>query len=72
MFVCKLFIPPIGVYIFCLFNNNVCVCVLTFFFVKDFSGTTVPRILKFSTNVGYNLLYCVRENKPPPAYHSHY
>ena len=23
--------------------------------IKDFSGTTVPRILKFDTNVGYNL-----------------
>ena len=43
----------------------VCVCV-SFFFVKDFSRTTEPRILKFGTNVGYNLLYCVRENQPPP------
>ena len=49
-----------------------CVCCVNFFFVKDFSGTTEPRILKFGTNVGYNLLYCVRENQPPPAYHSHY
>ena len=49
-----------------------CVRVQTFFFVKDFSGTTEPRILKFGTNVGYNLLYCVRENQPPPAYHSFY
>ena len=40
--------------------------------VKDFSGTTEPRILKFGINVGYNLLYCLRENQPPPAYHSHY
>ena len=40
--------------------------------VKDFSGTTAPRILKFGTNVGYNFLYCVRQNQPPPAYHSHY
>ena len=40
--------------------------------VKGFSGTTEPRTLKFSTNVGYNLLYCVRENQPPPAYHSLY
>ena len=31
--------------------------------VKDFSGTTVPRILKFGTNVGYDLLYCVKENQ---------
>ena len=65
----------IGVYSFCLFSNCVClfvclcVCKL-FFFVKDFSGTTAPRILKFGTNVGYKLLYCVRENQPPPAYHS--
>ena len=47
------------------------VCV-NFFFVKDFSGTTEPRILKVGTNVGYNLLYCVRENQSPAAYHSHY
>ena len=32
-------------------------------FVKDFSGTTVPRILKFGANVGYDLLYCVKENQ---------
>ena len=37
--------------------------------VKDLSGTTAPRILKFGTNVGYDLLYCVRENQPPAAYH---
>ena len=51
----------------------VCVCVCKpSFYIKDFSGTTEPRILKFSTNVGYNLLFCVRENEPPPAYHSLY
>ena len=33
----------------------VCVCVFTFF-VKDFSGTTVPRILKFGTIIGYDKL----------------
>ena len=45
----------------------VCVCVFLFFFFfdKDFSGTTKPRILKFGTNVKYNLLYCIRENQPP-------
>ena len=32
--------------------------------VKDFSGTTMPRILTFGTNVGYGLLYCVKENQP--------
>ena len=36
---------------------------------KDFSGTTVPRISKFDTNVGYDLLYCVKENQPAAAYH---
>ena len=36
--------------------------------VKDFSGTTAPRILKFGTNVGYDLLYCVRENQHAAAY----
>ena len=45
----------------------VCVCVcVRYFGVKKFSGTTELRILKFGTNVGYNLLYCVRENQPPP------
>ena len=45
--------------------------VLTFFFVKDFSGTTEPRILKLDTNVGYDLLLgmtCVRENQPPDCH----
>ena len=37
--------------------------------IKDFSGTTVPRISKFDTNVGYDLLYCVKENQYAPAYH---
>ena len=40
--------------------------------VKDFWGTTVPRILKFGTNVGYDLLYCVKENQHAAAYHSLY
>ena len=38
--------------------------------VKDFSGTTVPRILKFGTSVGYDLLYCVKENQHAGAYYS--
>ena len=45
----------------------VCVCV-NFFSVKDFSGTTVPRILKFGTNIGYDKLYCVLKNQPNMAY----
>ena len=43
----------------------VCLCVSVcklFFFVKDFSGTTAPWILKFGTNIGYAFLYSVREN----------
>ena len=40
--------------------------------VKDFSGTTVPRILKFGTNVWYDLLYCVKEDQHAAAYHSPY
>ena len=51
----------------------VCVCVcVNFFFVKDFSGTTVPRILKFGTNIGYDKLYCVLKNQPHMAYQSLY
>ena len=52
-----------------------CVCVslcVNFFFVKDFSGTTVPRILKFGTNIGYDKLYCVLKNQPHMAYQSLY
>ena len=68
------FIPPIYEvyrgYIVFVFSVTMFVCV-NFFFVKDFSGATELRILKFGTNVGYNL-YCVRENQPPPAYHSLY
>ena len=32
----------------------------------------MPRILTFSTNVRYDLLYCVKENQPHAAYHSLY
>ena len=32
----------------------------------------MPRILKFGTNVGYDLLYCVKENQHAAAYHSFY
>ena len=39
---------------------------------KDFSGTTLPVILKFGTNVGYDFFDSVRENQPPPVYHSLY
>ena len=43
-----------------------------FICVNDFSGTTVPRILKFGTNVGHDLLYCVKENQYVAANHSPY
>ena len=38
--------------------------------MKDFSGKTAPRILKLSTQVGYDLLFCVKQNQSPAAYHS--
>ena len=31
--------------------------------VEDSSGTIAPKILKFGTNIGYDLLYCVKENQ---------
>ena len=40
--------------------------------VKDFSGTTGPRILKFGTNIKYDRLYCVLKNQPYMAYQSLY
>ena len=40
--------------------------------VKDFSGSAVPKILKSGTNVGYGLLYCVKENQLAAACHSLY
>ena len=41
-------------------------------FVKDFSGTTWPRILKSSTKLGNEQLYCVLKNQPHIAYQSLY
>ena len=70
-----LIIPPVYEvyrgYIVFAFSVCLCVCV-NFFFVKDFSGTTVPRILKFGTIIGYDKLYCVRKNQPHMAYQSLY
>ena len=71
-------IPPVYEvyrgYIVFVFSVTMFVCVFMckLLFLTGFSGTTEPRILKFGTNVGYNLLYCVRENQSSPAYHSHY
>ena len=50
----------------CLF-----VCKL-FFFVKDFSATTWVRILKFSTRLDSDELYCVIKEQPHIAYQSLY
>ena len=54
---------------FLLFSISQANVILREICVKDFSGTTAPRILKFGTNVGYDLLHCVRQNQPPDAYH---
>ena len=57
----------IGVYSF-VFSKTVfvclcvCLCVNSFFSVKDFSGTTQPRILKFHTNIEYNVVMCKSES----------
>ena len=51
----------------------VCVCLsVNFFFVRNFSGTTTPKILKFGTNIGYDSLYCGKENWPTPVFSSIY
>ena len=47
-------------FLFSISHSNV---IHTEICVKDSSGTTVPRILKFGTSVGYDLLYCVKENQ---------
>ena len=49
------------IFLFSIFHSNV---IHTEICVKDFSGTTAPRILKYDTDVGYDL-YCARED----AYH---
>ena len=63
-----------GAHIVFVFSVTMLVDVCVNFFLRQrfLKKTTEPRILKFGANVGYNLLYCVRENQPPPAYHSLY
>ena len=46
-------------------------CIWTFS-VKDFPGTTWPRILKFGTKLLYDKLYFVLKNQPHIAYLSLY
>ena len=52
----SLFLPSFSILLLFICHSNVIhrkIC------VKDFSGTTASRILKFGTNVGFDLLYCV-------------
>ena len=56
-------------YHFCFFSISHSNVIHREICVKDFSRTTAPRILKYGTNVGYDLLHCVREKQPPDAYH---
>ena len=44
----------------------------TFFSVKNFSATTLVRILKFDTKLDSNELYCVTKEQPHIAYQSLY
>ena len=55
-----------------VFAFSVCVFVCKLFFVKDFSATALPRILKFGTNIRYDKLYCVYKIQPHVAYQSFY
>ena len=50
----------------------VCVCVFKpFFLSKNSNYLSEPlKILKFGTNLMYDKLYRVKENKLPPSYHS--
>ena len=41
-------------------------------FVKDFSATTLGRILKFSTKLDSDEVYCVTKEQPHIAYQSLY
>ena len=56
-------------FIFSISQSNVMNMVI---FVIDFSGTTLPRILKFGTNIRYDKLYCVYKIQPHIAYQSLY
>ena len=40
--------------------------------VKNFSGTAQLRKVTFSTNIGNDKLYCLRNNQASPAYQSLY
>ena len=62
MYYCKqnqgadLFLPSFSIFSFFLSQSNAMNMEI---FVKDFSGTALPRNLKFGTNIRYDKLYCV-------------
>ena len=60
MFVCLLVCLSVGLSVCKLFS------------VKDFSATTWVRILKFSTKLDSDELYCVTKEQPHIAYQSLY
>ena len=51
---------------------SVCLFVCKLFSVKDFSATTLIRILKFGTKLESDELYCVTNKQPQIAYQSLY
>ena len=76
----KFCIHLLRVEVYCVKENNNAEIYFAFFFpffhislhVKDFSGTTACRILKFGTNIGFSYLFHVRQNQRPHVYHSLY
>ena len=60
-----LFLPSFSIFPFSISHSKVMNMEIS---VKDFSGTTWPRILKFGTKLGNEQLYCVLKNQPHIAY----
>ena len=54
--VLRFFLPSFSIFPFSISHSNVMNMQI---FIKDFSGTTLPRILKFGTNINHDKLYCV-------------
>ena len=63
----KFLLPSFYLFPFFHLSSNVMLRKIT---VKDYTGTTAPRVLKFGTNIGYNYLYCIRDIQHPHFYHS--
>ena len=66
MYFCLLFL------IFFIFSISQSTVMNMIIFVKDFSGTALPRILKFGTSIRYDKLYYVYKIQPHIAYQSLY